>query len=467
MDELESEDLQNKFEVEISDLDESDIAGSSKPPRPARRAGFLPGRRRLALLLLNGLLILVFLLIMAGTAPVRQLIDQTIRSLVPTPTATLTPGVDLFYVRANPPWGHLLIDGHLVSLPAIGVNPPLRLARGKHVLVWQAAPFTPQRCTLTVPGRPLVDTCVYNEALQLGARLSAWVITFSVSLKDLTSQQRAALLQATQAALDAQQSTDTVQPGEHYALAPESSACAKIPFQLQCYATARQPLRATLSFQLDANENSTESCIDSEPSCTYANQNCHLFCTLAFLEPATTPAWDAVVPVFTRWTFATMDGQVLARNVPDNSYGDRSSGQTTDESLVPLRITWNSSDWQVTVLTDPDTQDSGYLNPACAATLQEVRSFQPPVDANGMAVTPQWYFASDALATGCLAAWAPQPDTITPTPGQIPRPVICCLHRFGVLLALNRQAQQPGQLLPLANAYEQQIARRLMKRIHT
>jgi hypothetical protein len=37
------------------------------------------------------------------------------------------------------------------------------------------------------------------------------------------------------------------------------------------------------------------------------------------------------------------------------------------------------------------------------------------------------------------------------------------LHRFGVLLAVNKLAQSAGLLLPLADAYEQQLAHRLIK----
>ena len=56
------------------------------------------------------------------------------------------------------------------------------------------------------------------------------------------------------------------------------------------------------------------------------------------------------------WEFATFDGRILARDVPDNSLWDYEFGQINDESLMLLRITWDSLGWHVTIPSDASMQ---------------------------------------------------------------------------------------------------------------
>ena len=350
----------------------------------------------------------------------------------------------------------------------MSIDPPLRFERGQHQLVWQADPFLAQRCTVSVPPN-FADTCSDHETTQDSSGLSAWVITFSESLATLAGTPRAALLQA---ALDARQSTDTVRPGEHYVLAADNPTCSRNDAQgFQCYATSSRPLRATLSFRLDTNEASNETCIDIQPgNCTLNYQDCRLFCTGSFLASSSTPEWDVVAPVLSLWTFATMDGRVLARDVPDDSAQDYATGQTLDESLVQLHITWDSLGWHVAVSVTMGSQGSGYFDPVCAAMTQQVRPLNPPADANGEPLYLQWQFASGTLpAAGCLAVGTSQPEDglTTPTPPHAPQPVFYYLHRFGVLLAMNKLAQSAGLLVPLADAYEQQLVRGCLRELLT
>ena len=74
-----------------------------------------------------------------------------------------------------------------------------------------------------------MDTCFLDEIAQVNSALSAWIITFSVSLAALPNEQRTSLIQTAQTALDAQQLTDTVRPGELYVLAPQNPACKSAP----------------------------------------------------------------------------------------------------------------------------------------------------------------------------------------------------------------------------------------------
>jgi hypothetical protein len=470
---IESEQLHNNFEIEVSDLDEPEIAAnSSRPSPPFRKPRFSPHQRRLYLILLNGLVILALVLLLTTTTPVHELVSSVFIHPTPSPTATLAPGVDLFYVRADPPWGRLLIDGYPTALPTIGTDPPLRLARGQYQLVWQANPFLAQRCTVSIPPN-FGDTCSDREASPASSGLYAWVITFTESLATLAGTPRTALLQAAQAALDARQSTDIVQPGEHYVLAADNPTCSRNDAQgYQCYATASQALKATLSFRLDTNEASNEICIETQlGNCTLNFQDCRLFCGGSFLTSSSTREWDVYAPVFSLWTFATMDGRVLARDLPDDSAEDYATGQALDESLLQLHITWGSLGWHVALSVNMDSQGSGspgsgYFDPVCAAMTQQVTSLHPPADANGDPLYLQWRFASGTLpAAGCLVVGTPQPTDglTTPTPPRAPQPVFYYLHRFGVLLAVNKLAQSAGLLLPLADAYEQQLAHRLIK----
>ncbi len=434
MGDAEFERPQSDFEVEITDLDELDTVTSPSRPEPRRK--FSPRQRWLQLTAINGVLILAMVIILASTAAVRGLVSSVSIRPTPSPIPTLGPGVDLFYVRGDPAWGRLFIDGHPTALPDIGTDPPLRLARGQHLLTWQAAPFLTQQCTVSVPPS-LTDTCSDHEAIQFNTGPYASVISISVSLATLSGARLVALLQAAQAALDARQSTDTVRPGEHYALAPDNPTC-KNP---QCYATASQPLRATLSFQLDTNEASNKACIDPQPGvCVLNNQNCRLFCTNTFLTSPATQEWVVFAPVLSLWTFTTMNGQVLARDVPDDSSWYHATGQTLDESLVQLSITWDSRGWHVGLSVNLDSQGApypGYFDPACAAMTHQL-SLSPPV-VNGAAASLQWQFASGTLpAAGCVAVGLPQPDDFTtPAPSHSPQPVFYYLHRFGVLLAVN------------------------------
>jgi hypothetical protein len=470
---IESEQSHDNSEVEVSDLDEPETAANSPGPLlPLRKSRLSPRRRRLYLVILNSLVILAVVLLLATTTSIRDLAGNIFIRPAASPTAPLAPGVDLFYVSADPPWGRLYIDGRLTALPATGSNPPLRLARGEHQLVWQADPFLPQQCTVSVPPN-YGDTCSDHDAIQASSGLSAWLVTFSESLANLAGTSRAALLQAAQAALDARQSTDIVRPGEHYVLAADDPTCRNTFARqgYQCYATATQPLRATLSFRLDTNEASNESCIDPQPgNCTLNYQDCRRFCSGSFLTSSSMREWDVFAPVLTLWTFATMDGHVLARDVPDNSGQDFATGQALDESLVQLHITWGDLGWHVTLSANMDSQNSayqgsGYFDPVCAAMTQQVSPLNPPVAPNGETVYLQWRFISGTLpASGCLAVGTPQiaPGLPTPTPPSARQPVFSYLHRFGVLLALNKPSQNIGVLLPLADAYEQQLARSLI-----
>src|SRR5258708_17966142 len=141
------------FEVEIADLDglgpaatSSKPAGSLLPPR------FSPRQRRLQLAITSSIVMLAILIILGSTAPVRELVGSIFPGPTATPSAASGSETGLFYVQASPSWGQLSIDGHVFShLPGVGAVPPLRVARGRHVLERPARPFLAQHCLCTGP----------------------------------------------------------------------------------------------------------------------------------------------------------------------------------------------------------------------------------------------------------------------------------------------------------------------------
>lgn len=462
MGDVESE--QSQIEFEISNIDEPKVADNlSKPIRSSSRPRFSPRQRRLQLTITSAIVVLAVIFLLVSTAPVRELARNVWFPSPPTPTPTLFPGVDLFYIQGTPSWGHFSLDGHPIArLPQINIDPPLRLSRGQHVLGWSAEPFQDQSCTLTIPGR-YMDTCSPRETVQLNSELSAWIIRFAESLNTLPNEQRTALIQAAQTALDTHQLTDTVRPGELYVLPPQNPACQPGPGEPMCYATAKQALRATLNLHLDTDTASNESCAGQEPSCPYLNQqNCHLFCTDPVSRSSISQEWDVSVMVRPTWEFAGLDGRILERDVPDNSLRDYTTGQMKNESFVSLRITWDSVGWHVIFPVSTSVSDSNSFNPTCAPAQDEVLSLEPPADASGP-IYPLWQFVSSTLpAAGCLAVGnSLQKADNSPTQTHSVPLKAYCLHRFGILLAANDLAHRFWPYLPLADAYELRLAQQL------
>ncbi len=213
-------------------------------------------------------MVLVVILIVVGFLAVRTLGFGAFAPKSAVPTASLIPGSNQFYVVGSPPWGSVSVDGHIQThIPDAGIGNPLRFAPGTHLVVWSAPPFLPQRCTVVVPAQNTRQSCTGdNNTIEPGP--NGWTITFSASLATLSDRQRTALIHATQSLLDSFESTETVQPGEHF-------VDVHAP---QMIATATQPLKATLHFQLDTNPNSTQPCTAIHLKRCEANLDCHLFC---------------------------------------------------------------------------------------------------------------------------------------------------------------------------------------------
>lgn len=415
-------------------------------------------RHKRQLILTIALVILALLIIIGSTSGIRSAIIGIVRNAIPSPTPTLAPGDGLFYVQAAPPWGHLSIDGHLVPhLPTILSNPPLHFSVGHHVLQWQAAPFITQRCILSIPPDFGIDTCIDNEAVPLKNGFSAYVISFTESLNTLPAQQRTSLINTAQNVLNSQQSNSIVHPGEYFSSFAPNCLPSEIGTQFSqftgCIASAKQPLKATLNFQLDTNVNSNQPCATPEPQpiCSFSQQSCHLFCPIG----DSTSAWGAGAAVNALWTFTTLNGKVVERNVPDDS---------SEEDVVALQITWSGTNWHIIPQLYNAGSAPGFGYPVCQPVQYNINLLgnAGPI-LNNTQVTFQWsYFADLTLTDGCLAIAQPDIGFITsPTPTTSSAHTAYCLFRFGVILAANSLAHQYYPYLPVADAYEQNLAKQM------
>jgi len=458
VDDAEHEQFQDDSDVEITDLPgknaaDSDVVASPEGPHWPFRRSASPGQRVLQLTVIISFVVLILFIILGSSASVHDALVGGIFGRAPTPTPTLAPGSDLFYIEGTPSWGRVSIDGRTLSqLPIIRItpppatsDPPLRLARGRHQIVWRAYPFRPQSCFVSVPELN-TDTCRNVGVVQPKPGLSARIIILSESLATLAPDQRTTLIQETQATLDTLQSSETVQPGEQFVRAQSESLVD----------TAVRPLRATLSFELDTDTTSNTLCSGDAALCVFGGQDCRLFCSqLERTEPVPMPflgsGWNVFAIVRSTWNYATLDGQVTADNQPD----DRGNARDF-EHFVSLNIKWNSSKWYVSI------SGNSYGDLACASAQEgfELDSELQTVwkDNNQ---TVQWEFAvGPNRAAGCLVVVTIMQDSFA-KPSSTPPLVAYLLHHFGIFLAANDVAHHYWPLLSLADAYEKGVAQRL------
>lgn len=446
-------------DVEIVDLDKDDafeqkaIYSSLRPASLAPR--FTLGQRRIQLVATISVVSVLLLVLLGSYAPVRTRIAQTI--IPPASSQSVKSGQDseLFYFDANPTWGHFFIDNKQVKqVPRIVStgDTPLRLTRGRHVLRWVATPFVPQQCTVSVPFNTMTDTCHFDSFTQYSKGIGAWLFRFPVSLAQLPRSAFADLVTTVQSELDMHAPTETVLPGEMYAVNTTGESMRR----------ATHPLRATLRYQLDVENNLDGVCstlFEENTACTFNGQECYLFCTVPTFARAfrtTAASWDVFAAVQASWEYSTSDGAVLAQNQPELL------GTTVVyDHLLPLHITWDGTNWHVALLSAqalPYAQQQ--LDVACNTALNTVKSVLVPSSSEQAHSGINWQYISLSdtdPAEGCLGI-----ATLNGGQGTaLPPPVAYCLHRFGVFLAANAVAHRYWPNMPVADAYEQQLAQRL------
>ncbi len=380
------------FEIEIIDLVASPQERASTSPRergersdrnetiqPAPvyvslRSKLTRRQRIVRIVALAAVIIVALVLILNSIVPAHSLLG-VLAGPTPVATATLAPNIDYFYLDAGPPWGKLTLDGQPLTFTT---NMPVHFARGHHQLAWQASPFPPIRCTLSVP-IVKTDTCKHiTIPTQVnGTASTAQEVTFYDTLNMLSGTQQAALIQAAQEALDSAQSTTMVQPGEQFVHVVGNHTTD----------IATQPLHATLHFKLSVGDPTLENTIcanhySSECGPLYrfqsqdVTQNCELFCTdpgsyTTFTVPN---YWQTIVIAHEYWDFITLDGRAIATNQPDTTYG-----LTNSAHLLFLNIIWDGTHWQATF---DALQGGSYNSLGCLAANNELYEIPPPVGLN-------------------------------------------------------------------------------------
>ncbi len=454
MDQNELDEPQGNFDVEITNLDQGGEEDSSHTPRFTKTRLLSPSYRKqktIATVICVGLALLVLFALTPAS-----------RLFLHGPSPTVEPSSYYFGLDANPPWGSLSVDGKRVALISRGAYTLFSLPPGQHTLTWHAAPFAAQQCYISVPVGSGRDTCLFpNAEPDLGGMISAY-IGFPANLTMLSVEQSTALIQAAQAVLNRQQSGETVQAGELYAQTPNvpgantRSCTVVLKSAALCFATAHQPLKATLHLHLDTGSSPDAPCANG--ACDSGNQNCRLFCDLpAFvgsnitLSPET---WQATILVQLLWQFATQDGRIVEENQADSFILGQQNAFT-----VPLNITWNGEKWGV-MLSSPGTSPLGSDNPACLAAVQDMYTL---VFASTPLNTELQPMPGPTYASGCLIAILSVSGlngTPLSTPTASTTPYV--IQRFGVLLAVNAVAHRQWPFLPVADVSTQHIAQQLM-----
>ncbi len=451
MDHTENEQAWDDFEVEITDLPGPGVAGDDDsnllPARSSRislRPRFTQRQRIMQAIATSSIVALALSFILGSYLPVRNAVSLRLDNLIPTATATLTPGAKLFYVQKTLSWSQVSLDGHILRhLPVINSDVPLQLARGRHWFTWRANPFQPINCTVTIPPA-VTDTCASNNIARAPSGIYVDVITFLPSLATLPDAQRAALIQTAQGVLDTLQSTAAVEPGEHF-------------FSLQPVTlvdTATQSLRATLRFQLDTDTRFNPPCqlkLIGKPCTRRIIQDCRLFCTEpAQSSPPGEKSWDVLASIRPFWKYARADGQTVAQDLPD----------VLIEHLVSLHITWDAMKWHVAIV--PSTAITNAVvtgGLACVLARDKINLNVAYHFAEGdLNKSVDWFLASGPNpAAGCVAmAFLEQDNKVISS-----APVASCLYRFGLLLAVNNTAHLYWPLMFQADTYEQSLAQQI------
>lgn len=473
MDDTEQTQLPDESEEQIVPLDEMHAPADFFQSSQRLVKKFTPRQRTLALRIsvMLSLLLLIVLVIPASIPGVRDFPAQLYNRIVPPPLPTLAPGVNSFYFDVNVPWETVTIDGHATAIPRIGIDRPIVLARGKHVIGWRADPFQEQECTVSVPPA-LLDTCVSetDELVGLPHIPKAQLLALHETIGTEPPPQYSALISAVQQALTRQDASTIVQPGEMY-FGPLGNT------------PTNQSLRATLRFTLDMNASgplligrNDAHGINGMQTYSIPAQDCQILCSLPWnlwqskpllppapsipvLPPHTiTPTWYVLAFASESWDYATMQGKIVAQNIQ--------ASYSAISHPVLLSIVWDGTHWYANADFQQDVVPYYYdgqsyltqgpaiaIDPACAVAQDDFSTM------SGL-LTHVRYISDTNAADGCLIigtiAPASQLQVSLPTTLQY-------FYRFGVYDALNNATWKFAPDYPQATTYEQQFAQQLAK----
>lgn len=459
-----------------SPLDDSEVEiVSLDAPADRRHPTLLKPRlttrqRKLSLRLTAVLFILVFCIVIFSASDIRNLIAGTLFR----PTPVVVPKNVLFYLQGDPTWGQFTIDGRsLARLPIIGRDQPLSMPPGTHRITWQAEPFAAQTCVLTVINTLTFSSpCIEQQSMQamnlgvlpnlsLPAKASVRAFSFFASMRDLSTEQHALLVQQLQDFVATYRASEPVSPGEVYAVSAQSSAadstlCKPVMRFALCYAQAKQPLVAHLSVQVDTSTSANDPCIVSQ-LCFSNQQDCRQLCD-PFYGVQTLSGWGVEAIVSPTWSYTTPAGQVIAHDQPDSAIRGASGYQN-----LLLNIRQDASGWHIVPLTS--MLGGGANDPFCAQAMGDTSVL---LDAIGTGIQPdyeqQWADSRAHLAAGCLVVSKqfPTARNSSPTPTSVLPPPAYFLQRFGVVLSANEAAHNLLPDLPVADNYERSLVQTLL-----
>src|SRR5579859_2210301 len=362
-----------------------------------------------------------------------------------TPTLPSIRGSNLYYLDVNVPDERVTIDGRLLlHIPRPGVDPPLAISPGSHVISWSAFPFRQQSCTISAP-YSFGDNCDYApyELSALHNDRAALLLILDESLSELSGSLQESLVSTVEGTIDHIRDSVPVRPGELYLA--------------RSYTTAQQPLIATLHFKFDMQPIMTNDLVID-------GKRCQQLCIVPWRFPNLTTVplprasgtWLSVALVQPIWDYMTQNGHVISRNQP-NEQGEAGVGTHP----ILLRITRMNSSWQVTPLigalqAPPLNIYSGSANrvqaPADAVSLTDNPSCIAAQDLFQGDSSAVRYISGPHIADGCLVA----------EPVLTHAPIAYFLEHFGVLLAVNNAAHTDFPWLPLADTYEHGLALQLL-----
>lgn len=448
-------------EVEITDLDRPNV------PLPPRVPRLTPRQRKVSLVFTAALFVLVIGFMLSGASGFRDLVEQ---KFFRSPSPTAAPDGLIFYLRGNPAWGQFTIDGKaLAQVPMIGHDQPLRLAPGRHTIVWRVKPFKDRTCEFTAVNISTVSgPCFRSGSVTDGfiPNVPALVISFFASLNDLPANSRAALVQQIQTELDQSGGSETVYPGETYAVSVQASRtnpslCKLVNSISLCYARTSEPLKATLRLQLDTSSARDDPCAVSG-QCGINSQDCRAFCDdpNSFNSRGDLDGWNVDAIVSSLWSYRTRSGRVVASDQPDSAVRGESIYQ-----IASLRIDqeYDNYTWRIIPFAGPPPGLSS-ADPLCSQATDDTMALLHNVSGDMYVVQVQDDYRR--RTAGCLTvAISPESSTSnTPSPTSItnPPPQARILHRFGVMLAADEATHKLCPDLPVVDSYEKSVVAGLL-----
>ncbi len=111
-----------------------------------------------------------------STASAPQLVPVAPNIVPVAHAAPLIIDATHYYIQLDLNWTQILLDGHpLKHVPIPGVDPPLQISVGPHLVMWRMNTSQTYSCTMSVPPS-LMDTCVYDGPESLQDGVSVWII---------------------------------------------------------------------------------------------------------------------------------------------------------------------------------------------------------------------------------------------------------------------------------------------------